>query len=56
MEGRALSKGKKIAMLTSTREDRAKERGVGNLREAEFQEHDTAVDAFIWFPELRAES
>jgi len=57
IEGRTLSKGKKVAMLTSTTEGRAKERGVGDsLREAEFEEHDAAVGAFMRFPELRTES
>jgi len=56
IEGRTLSKGKKVAMLTGTTEGRAKEWGVGDLREAEFGEHDAAIDAFIRFPELRTES
>jgi len=43
-------------MLTSTRGGGAKERGVGDLREARFEEHDAVVDPFIWFPELGTKS
>ena len=41
---------RKGAKLTSTREGRAKGRGVGeSLRAAEFEEHDAAIDDFIRF-------
>ena len=40
----------------STGEDRAKERGAGDLREAGSEKNDASVDAFIRFPELRTES
>ena len=57
IEGRTLSKGKKVTMLTGTREGRAKERSVGDsLRAAEFDEHEAAVDVFIRFPELGTKS
>ena len=53
IEGRKLSKGKKVVMLTGVRKDRAK---VGDLQEAESEEHGMAIDGFIRFPELRTKS
>ena len=56
-EGRGLLKRKKVTMLTSTREDEVKERGVGNVKqEDDLEELDAAVNTFIRFPELRTES
>ena len=50
-------KRKKVTMLTSTREDEVKERGVGDVKqEDDLEELDAAVNTFIWFPELRTES
>ena len=57
IEGRTLSNEEKVAMLTGARGGRVKGLGVGDsLRMAIFEEHDTAVDAFIQIPELRTES
>jgi hypothetical protein len=53
VEGKAPLKRKKVAMLA---EDGAKERGVGDLQEAEFEELNAGVDTSILFPELRTGS
>jgi hypothetical protein len=46
---------KKATTLASTRGGVAKG-GVGDVQEGDLEELDAAVDAFIWFPELRTES
>jgi hypothetical protein len=51
IEGRALLKRKKAAVLTSTREGGAKGQGIDNLREDEVK-----MDVIVRFPELRTES
>ena len=55
IEGRALSKRKKGAILTNTREGGVKGRGVDNIQEDDLGELDAAVNTFIQFPKLRAE-
>jgi hypothetical protein len=51
IQGRALLKRRKAAILTSTRGGGAKGQGVENLREDEVK-----MDAVVRFPELRTES
>jgi hypothetical protein len=51
IQGRALSKRRKAAILTSTRGGGAKIQGADNLREDEVK-----IDAVVRSPELRTES
>jgi septum formation topological specificity factor MinE len=51
IQGRALLKRRKAAILAGKRESGAKGQGVDDLREDKLE-----IDTIVWFPELRTES
>ena len=55
VEGRALLKKKRAAVLTSTGEGREKGRG-GDMQEDDLEQLGAAVNTFIQFPRLTTES